>query len=245
MSLSDSNNNRQNHKAFQLPTLHGQENYVRWKLQLQNYMFRTLKNNNMDLLTRTKTLDSTYFAKDKDFSADFKEAAKKAKEEKNTEDVFDYDKALADRCFSSALANGEGFKPWVYDLWYQITNCLSDKISLKVKGVKTGDIIKLLDSIKLALLQFERYDPTDIDIKYSAVTMEVEGENDLMTFTAFLSSCIQRLEALGAGPDAKKKQRVLLNGLHQGIFERANPLETTMLFRLTWRGLRPSNTTSR
>ena len=218
MSLSNDSHHR-HVAAFKLPALLGQENYARWKLQLQNFMFRLLRNNDMDLLTRTKTLDGAHFAKHPAFADDFKTAARAAKNADFAGAVLDFDKDLADRCFRSAIAGGEGFHPWVYDLWFQITTCLSDKISDKVQAVRAGDVVKLLDSIKLALLHYERYDPTDIEIQYSAASMTVEGDNDLMTFTTYLSSSIQRLEAAGAAPDAKKKQWVLLNGLDQVIFE--------------------------
>ena len=171
---------------FKLPELKGEEDYVKWRLKLQNFMFRTLRNNDMDLLTRTQTLDDDFFSKDEEFTKDYNEAAKSAKKDKH-DNVFDYDEDFRDRCFASAQATGIGFKQWVYDLWWAITDCLSDKLAKKLAGVRRGDIIKLLDNIKLAMFQHERFDPTALEIKYKSCTMDGEGNNDLMTFAATLA----------------------------------------------------------
>ena len=49
--------------------------------------------------------------------------------------------------------------------------------------------------------------------------MAIEGKNDLMTFLAVLTRFIRRLEAAGIKIDDGKKQRVLLKGLDQVIFQ--------------------------
>jgi len=112
-----------------------------------------------------------------------------------------------DFCFSKALDTGLGFHPWVYRLWQIIRGALSSEISLQTSGVRRGDIPSLLQEIKLAIGFTETADATDLEIAYSASSMAVDGENDLLKFTSHLRRCIARLTAVDQVVPDKKKQR--------------------------------------
>ena len=49
--------------------------------------------------------------------------------------------------------------------------------------------------------------------------MEAEGKNNVMTYISVLATSMRRLEAAGMEVPDAKAQRVLLNGVHQDIFE--------------------------
>jgi hypothetical protein len=59
---------------------------------------------------------------------------------------------------------------------------LSDSIKAKTSGVPRGDLVKLFAAIKLAVLHFERFDETNLQMQYMQLNMEACG-NDLMHFS--------------------------------------------------------------
>ena len=77
----------------------------------------------------------------------------------------------------------------------------------------------LIDAIKLAVHQHEINNPHQVEIDYSRATMDTEGKNDVMTYISVLATFMRRLEAAGLKVPDAKAQRVLLNGVHQDIFE--------------------------
>ena len=77
----------------------------------------------------------------------------------------------------------------------------------------------LIDAIKLAVHQHEINNPHQVEIDYSSATMDTEGKNDVMTYISVLATFMRRLEAAGLKVPDAKAQRVLLNGVHQDIFE--------------------------
>ena len=96
---------------------------------------------------------------------------------------------------------------------------LGDTIQEQTSGVTRGDLVGLLSDIKLAVHQHEINDPDELEVEYTKTTMETNGKNDLMTFTSALTSYMRRLDAAGVPVSDKIAQRVLLNGLHQDLFE--------------------------
>ena len=186
--------------------------YLRWQQKLQEYLFKKIRNVNMDKLKDSSTLELKYFEK----HAAFKEGAKELKAAEGgpfgNED-------FVQRCKKHAMDDGEGFQDWVYCVYSDIRSALSEEIHEKTSGVRLGDLTGLLKAIKLSVHHHELTNKHDLDIEYARCKMAVEGKNDLMTFLSVLTRFIRRLEAAGIQIDDGKKQRVLLKGLDQTIFE--------------------------
>jgi hypothetical protein len=197
--------------AFQLT---GSENYESWNKKLQAHMFKKIHNINMDNLKTVQTLDPSYFKSH--FSDGFKAASKDANN-RNVNPMEDTDFVL--QCTDHAFSTGEGFHDWLYILYSDVRTSLSDDIQDQTDGVQLGDLVTLLHSIKLAVHCAELSNPYDLEIEYTRSTMETTGNNDLMTFLAKLTHYLRRLKAVNLPQGDLKAMRVLLNGLHQDIFE--------------------------
>jgi hypothetical protein len=206
--------------------------YQDWRSLLQNDIFEKTHNNNMDRLTTADTLDKKFFAK---LHADDFEAKPVPPESKAAvvqEAAIEFKKISADtngrpwshagllkKCTEHALVTGEGFLNWVYTLFGDIFAGLSNEIRGKVSGVVLGDVVSLLQGIKIAVHHFETNDPEALEIQYSKCSMDREGKNDVMTYTAALTTYMKRLDAAGVPVRDAKAQRILLNGLDQELFE--------------------------
>ena len=195
-------------------TLEDSSNFARWRSALQEQLFAKIRNTDMDRIVPTDTLEVKFF------KAQFKEEWKAASKDADgkEQDAFD-DAAFAEVCFDHAVQTGEGFQPWIYDVFAEIRDSLCDDIKDQTAGVALGDLVALLKGINLALGHFETSDPVDLEILYSKCTMGAEGGNDLMRFTAVLAQYKRRLAAAGHAVADAKAQRVLLRGLDQEIFE--------------------------
>ena len=191
--------------------------HSQWKSMLQDYMFASFKNVNMDQLTSCSTLDPEYYKAHNEFKAEFKAASRDG--DSTPCDPFDNKPQFALNCFEHALSTGEGFKKWVYTTYADIRKALSNTIQKQTSGVRRGDIVSLLNAIKLAVNECEIFNPDDLDISFTKCTMQGEGNNNLMTYLAALSNYIRRLEAVNLPPEEGRKMRVLLNGLDQDVFE--------------------------
>jgi hypothetical protein len=197
--------------------------FTRWKNLLQDHMFKKIHNINMDRLTTADTLDLSYFKRE--FKKEYREATLSVREEERAagqdgegEHPLKNPEFLK-MCTDHAFTTGEGFEDWLYVIYSDVRTALSDEIQDKTAGVVRGDLISLLRKIKLALHHSEINNPDALDIKYTKCTMEGEGKQDLMTFTAALTNYMRRLDAAGFTVRDPKAQRVLLNGLDQDIFE--------------------------
>ena len=188
--------------------------YPQWKQRLQTYFFKKFKNVNMDKIKVDTTLDTEYFKKE--FKTEHKAASKDAT---GAAQEPMQDPAFLTKCSEHAFDTGEGFHPWLYDTFADIRDNLSADINKQTSGVRLGDLVGLLEAIKLSIQHFEVFDPTDLEMKFSASTMAQEGQNDLLKFIAVLKQYMNRLSTAGHPiPDAKA-QRVLLRGVHKDIFE--------------------------
>ena len=185
--------------------------FPRWQQQLQEYLFKKIRNVNMDKLKDSKTLDATYFSKHPGFKDDFKELKKNGDPLDNAD--------FCAKCKAHAVREGEGFNDWVYLVFPDIRNALSEDIREQTGGVSLGDLTGLLEEIKLSIHQSETANKHALELEYGKCTMAVEGKNDLMTFLAVLSRYHRRLEAAGIQVEDGKKQEVLKEGLDQAIFE--------------------------
>jgi hypothetical protein len=134
-------------------------------------------------------------------------------------DFYGGNSELFDTCFDHAIATGSGFLPWVYTLFSEIKMSFGADMADKVASVRHGDIVGLLSSVKLAICYYEVHNPDDLDVEFTKCTMAGEGQNDLMRYLSAMATLIRRLEAADHPPRDSKKQRVLLNGLNQEIFE--------------------------
>ena len=194
--------------------LEGAGNVSRWKTALQGKLFRLIRNTNMDKLSTASTLDTKYFKTN--FAEDWKRASRD--EDNAVVEPFD-DADFVQTCLEHAIDSGEGFKDWLYDVFDAIRESLCDEIADQTAGVALGDLEALFKGINLAIGHIEHHDPDDLDIIYSQCTMEGEGHNDVMKFTAVLASYMRRLSSAGHAVEDSKAQRVLLRGLNQDIFE--------------------------
>ena len=186
--------------------------YLLWQRQLQEYLFKKIRNVNMDKLQDSTTLDSKFFEKHADFKEEFKML-------KSSESTALDNKDFVHRCKGYAMDEGEGFQDWVYFVYSDIRSALSQEIQEKTAGVRLGDLTGLLKAIKLSVHHYELTNKHDLEIEYSSCRMSVEGKNDLMTFLSVLTRFLRRLEAAGINIDDEKKQRVLIKGLDQTIFQ--------------------------
>ena len=194
--------------------LEGAINLEKWRSSLQNKLFRFIKNTNMDKLTIASTLNRKYLKAT--FPDDWKDASKD--DDDNPADPLDNEE-FVQACLDHALESGEGFNDWLYDVFEGIRDSLSEDIAEQTSGVAIGDLLALFTGINLAIGHVEHHDPQDLDIVYGQCTMAGEGNNDIMKFTATLTSYMRRLTAAGHGVTDAKAQRVLLRGLDQEIFE--------------------------
>ena len=99
--------------------------YPRWKMLLQDHLFKKLHNTNMDKLTTAATLDAKYFAAHPDFKEECKTASKDANNDK-VDPLSDPD--FCGRCKIYAFEEGEGFQNWLYTIYADVRAALSDKI---------------------------------------------------------------------------------------------------------------------
>ena len=186
--------------------------YLQWQRQLQEYLFKKIRNVNIDKLKDSATLDSKFFEKHADFKEEFKTLKSSGSPALDNKD-------FVQRCKDYAMDEGEGFQDWVYFVYSDIRSALSQEIQEKTAGVRLGDLTGLLKAIKLSVHHYELTNKHDLEIEYSSCKMAVEGKNDLMTFLAVLTRFLRRLEAAGINVHDEKKQRVLLKGLDQTIFQ--------------------------
>jgi hypothetical protein len=177
--------------------------YPRWKNSLQDHFFHKIHNTNIDKLTRASTLDADFFKKET--AAAYKVAAKDddgAAVNPMTNTPF------AEACFRHAIDTGEGFHPWLYTLYADVRSTLSDKIQDQTAGVNRGDLVGLLQAVKLALRHYETINPDDLAKQHTDCTMAGEGDNDLMTYLAALAHYMQRLAAAGEPVHDRKEDSV-------------------------------------
>ena len=140
--------------------LEDDSHYLRWQRQLQEYLFKKIRNVNVDKLKDSATLDSKFFAKHQDFKDDFKQAVKDHGE------PFD-DAVFLQRCKDHAMDEGEGFQDWVYCVYSDIRSALSKEIQEKTAGARLGDLTGLLKAIKLSVHHYELTNKHDLEIGYN------------------------------------------------------------------------------
>jgi hypothetical protein len=180
---------------------------------VQDHFFAIIHNGNVDTLTRADLLD------DKVFKDTFKTeyiAAGKGPNEVKQHPFADAD--FLAKCYLHATDTGKGWLPWVPALYSDLRGSLCDTIKAKTAGVPRGDLVKLLIAIKIAVLHYERYDATTLEVHHVQMNMESCG-NDLMRFLAEVTLIERRLESVGCPASDTKAQRVLLDGLDDTAFE--------------------------
>jgi hypothetical protein len=197
-------------------------NYTRWRNQLQDHLFFIFHNNDMDKLKTSDTLDPDFFKTI--FPNEHKAASKDANGQKQ-DPLIDPD--FLKMCTDHAFDTSKGFFTWLYSVYAEIRNALSDTIQEQTAGVIRGDLVSLLQLIKLSIHHYEINNPEAVDIEYVKCTM-ANCKQDVMIFKATLADYRRRLAAVGAAVSDAKAQRVLLNGLDEEIFENfvANALRT-------------------
>jgi hypothetical protein len=209
--MSDSNDSSSGQRFKLAVRLEDSANYSRWRTGLQDLIFVTIQNNNMDKLTCADTLQHKYFKKL------FKDEAKLAEDDDKEEPL--QQPAYLKLCRDYAFDTGKGFHPWVYTMFKAVRDSLAGDIFDKTVGVAQGDLLGLLSGIKLAVGHIEAADAYDLEAVYTACTMEQGGHNDVMKYTAVMAQYISRLEVAGNPQTDKKTQSVLIRGLPEKIFE--------------------------
>ena len=215
MSLisNDQNNSQRRHGLF--PKLNDASQFTQWKRNLENYLFSKAKINDMDKLTARSYLDDAFFKKT--YKDEYKIAAAALPEGHKQHPL--KHPPFMELCSDYALEHGEGYQEWLYQAFSEVQLCLSDDIAEQVSGIRQGDLVGLIDAIKLAVHQHEINNPHQVEIDYSSATMDTDGKNDVMTYISVLATFMRRLETAGLKVSDAKAQRVLLNGVHQDIFE--------------------------
>ena len=215
MSLisNDQNNSQRRHGLF--PKLNDASQFTQWKRNLENYLFSKAKINDMDKLTARSYLDDAFFKKT--YKDEYKLAAAALPEGHKQHPL--KHPPFMELCSDYALEHGEGYQEWLYQAFSEVQLCLSDDIAEQVSGIRQGDLVGLIDAIKLAVHQHEINNPHQVEIDYSSATMDTDGKNDVMTYISVLATFMRRLETAGLPVSDAKAQRVLLNGVHQDIFE--------------------------
>ena len=213
MSLSEAAPRKDRLNLFKLQDA---SQFIQWQRQLQEYLFKKIRNVNMANLKDASTLHSDYFKKHADFKQEF--AALQKDETKTGKAPLDYED-FCRKCKAHAMDEGEGFSEWLYCVYSDIRSALSEKIAAQTAGVRLGDLTGLIKAIKLSVHHYELTNKHALDVQYGKCDMAGAGNNDIMTFLATLSNYIQRLETAGVTVEDGKKQSVLLEGLDQTIFE--------------------------
>jgi hypothetical protein len=193
--------------------------HARWLTRVQDHIFALLRHNNMDNLQPVDTLDPAFFESSAKFKSDYKKASKDASNAKVDPFHNPDDEAFPKACFVHACKTGIGFYDWVYKLYADLRGSLSDTIQDKTSGVPRGDLVGLFKAIKLAVLHHEAIDSDDLYLQYTSASMAIEGQNDVMMFLSKIAVYLQRLEAAEVDVPDARKQRVLLKGLNQDVFE--------------------------
>ena len=166
-------NSQKQVKAEKIPTLTDAADFPRWRRAVETQLFRNaVVPSNIDLLTSTRTLDPDWFKKND-------------KTNYSAAGGFD-DLDYAARSFVSALGTGKGFYAWLFKVYADIFDSLSEEIKDKVSGVEDGDVVALYENIKLAIRHYEIYNPTELKKYFYGMTMEEHGKNDVMTYLAQL-----------------------------------------------------------
>jgi len=117
-------------------------------------------------------------------------------------------------CYEHACYTGLGFDKWVYRVYPKIIGSLSDEIKEQVAGVQHGDLVDLMIQVDIAIKHFEIFDPTDLELEYSKMTME-DTNNNVILFITRLKMMRQRLKKAKEEPSERKAMKVLLNGLNK------------------------------
>ena len=142
--------------------------YPQWRSALRDYAFSKLTPS-LDSLRQGDTLDPAYFKAHSAYKTEFKEATSAG----DSDDPFVNSAVLSDKCFKHAMSTPSALAAWVPNMFASIRCSLSDKIKKQTAGVQLGDIVSLLKTIKLSILHFEVFDPTDLEVQYSNCVMEI------------------------------------------------------------------------
>ena len=182
MSLSSPS--RSKSYRSKIPQLLSAEDFGAWKKKVETHLFRQKVIVKLDDLKVGKTLDSAYFKASATFKAEFKSLSKN--DDNDPVDPFD-DKEFLGKCLRHALTTADGFEDWLPGAYADILDSLSPEIGEKVASVANGDLVDLIRQIKLAIQHFEIYNPDELDIQFTQLTMEKDGQQDVMLFLAKLN----------------------------------------------------------
>ena len=139
--------------------------FPKWMMQLEAYMYEKIKCANLENITQESTLNGGYFSTHEDFSDKYEEVGFGEKEFFRT-------------CFVHAMENAgpkskdeeTPLKEWVYKAVALIRRGLGDDILEQTAGVPAGDLVGLLEAIKVAVLLFEDQGPVAV-VEYYKTTM--------------------------------------------------------------------------
>ena len=197
--------------------LEDSSHYPRWHSALQDLLFRNVKIPSIGKITSASTLDRPFFKKY--FKEEFDSIVS------NSDDADDPDEPLdntdfVNLCLDHAVDTGKGFLAWVYDAYPAIRSSLGLDVFERTSACPAGDIVTLMQSIKLSIGYLETHDPVELEALFLATTMESEGGNDIMKYLTLLRSRMRRLSAPDYPvPDEKcRRTCTLLRGLEPTIY---------------------------
>ena len=199
-----------------LPQLVNAEDFGVWKKKVETHLFRQKVIVKLDSLKAATTLDGLYFKANTAFKLEYKALSKD--DQNQAVDPFDDDEFVG-KCLRHALRTAEGFQAWLPGAYADILDSLSPTIDEKVASVENGDLVDLIRQIKLAIQHFEIYDPDELDMQFTQMTMKKDGQQDVMLYLAKLKQIKSRLAVAGHPLRDSKAMRVLIKGINQDVFK--------------------------
>ena len=200
-----------------IKNLTGAGDYDRWRTSVAMALFKVAGMSNIATMQTCDTIDFAYF---KTLWKDsfYKEAAAERDDEGVKIPVED-NQEYVQQCLEEASSTGKGFLSWLPSIYPDLFASLSDDIQDKVAGVAIGDLIGLIQGIKMAIKHFEVYKPHELEKQYSMCTMDDEGKHDVMQYLTILKQYLNRFKAVNYKITDEKAQSILLAGLNQEIFD--------------------------
>jgi len=97
-------------------------------------------------------------------------------------------------CYAVAMEDAQGLKPWVNKLWLKAKRSLSDPIRVQVDSVRAGDLIKLMECLRLAVHQVEDIKPHLVKMELMKSTMKDHADDDVLTYISYVTTQARRLK---------------------------------------------------
>jgi hypothetical protein len=121
-------------------------------------------------------------------------------------------------CYAVAMEDAQGLKPWVNKLWLKAKRSLSDPIRTQVDSVRAGDLIKLMECLRLAVHQVEDIKPHLVKMELMKSTMKDHADDDVLTYISYVTTQARRLKTALKPVDDEELQSIFVSGLDEQEF---------------------------